>query len=111
MSGGNWRFRMQMVHAKVYRRDNWECQMPECLCPDGRAIDPGLRGSNDPWAPSIDHITELGLGGEDDLPNLRAAHRYCNAEYAYQNRHGTYGEQEPVVNNLGEMFPELREIQ
>jgi 5-methylcytosine-specific restriction endonuclease McrA len=52
--------------------------MPECLCPDGRAIDPDLRGSTDMWAPSIDHIIPLAQGGRDSDGNTRAAHRRCN---------------------------------
>lgn len=67
----NWRL-------PVYERDGWQCQMPRCLCPSGRAIDPGLRGTYDPWAPSIDHVVWRSMRGSNRLENLRAAHRQCN---------------------------------
>jgi hypothetical protein len=66
--------------SAIYARDGWTCRMPECLCPDGRAIDRELDGRDDPcsWAPSIDHRVPVALGGRDDAPNKRAAHRRCN---------------------------------
>lgn len=70
---------------KIYSRDHWSCQMPECLCPDGRAIDPASfqrrpeRGMTlDPWRASIDHIIPLADGGWDIASNKRAAHALCN---------------------------------
>jgi hypothetical protein len=67
----NWR-------PAVYERDGWQCQMPTCLCPEGRAIDPGLRGTDSLWAPSIDHVVRRSQGGLGSLDNVRAAHRGCN---------------------------------
>ena len=60
-------------------RDMWQCQMPRCLCPDGRRIRKALLESNDPWAPSMDHILPKSAGGRAIPENLRAAHRHCNA--------------------------------
>ena len=69
---------------KIYSRDFWSCQMPECLCPEGRAIDPasfqhkrqGETGG--PWRASVDHIIPLSEGGWDIAANKRAAHQLCN---------------------------------
>lgn len=66
------------VHSAVYRRDGWKCEMPTCLCPDGRAIDRKLRGTDSEWAPTVDHIVLRTLGGRDRMGNMRAAHRLCN---------------------------------
>lgn len=99
-------------HTRVYRRDNWTCRMPECLCPDGRAIDPALRGIDGPWAPSIDHITELARGGEDSLRNMRAAHKRCNAEEAAALApliDGSTRPPEPLTTRIGDLYPELAE--
>lgn len=70
------------AHSFVYDRDGWRCQMPKCLCPDGRAIDPQLRGIKVPWAPSVDHIEPKALGGPNSRENMRAAHRLCNVAAA-----------------------------
>ena len=65
-------------YQDVLERDGWQCRMPVCLCPDGRAIDPDLRGTHDPWAPSVDHAVERRQGGDWTADNLRAAHIKCN---------------------------------
>jgi 5-methylcytosine-specific restriction endonuclease McrA len=70
--------RDRSLDSAVYRRDRWQCQVPECLHPDGRAINPRLRGKDDPWAPSVDHVIPQVGGGADSMENLRAAHRWCN---------------------------------
>jgi 5-methylcytosine-specific restriction endonuclease McrA len=67
-----------VTDEQIYRRDKWVCLMPECVCPDGAAIDPDLLGAGGPWAPSIDHITPLRDGGLDNSRNKRAAHQRCN---------------------------------
>jgi 5-methylcytosine-specific restriction endonuclease McrA len=67
----NWRH-------EVYKRDGWQCKMPVCLCPDGRVIDPALRGTGSPWAPSVDHVVRRVDGGTNSRDNLRAAHKQCN---------------------------------
>ena len=99
--------RMRSVHGLVYRRDKWQCMMPECLCPDRRDIDRNLRGTDDPWAPSIDHVIELSRGGADYPGNMRAAHKLCNDREAFFQRHTEYGDREPLVTNLGDFFREL----
>lgn len=70
---------MNILTLRVLRRDRWQCRMPACLCPDGRAIRRRrAAGQNDPWAPTADHIIPRSLGGPDTMGNLRAAHRHCN---------------------------------
>lgn len=69
---------MSNGHPSVYARDGWQCKMPVCLCPDGRAIDPGLHGTGSPWAPSVDHVVRRCDGGTNSRDNLRAAHKQCN---------------------------------
>jgi 5-methylcytosine-specific restriction endonuclease McrA len=66
----------------VYKRDGWQCQMPMCSCPDGRALDRALLGRIGWWAPSVDHIVPRSLGGDDSMRNLRAAHQRCNQRAA-----------------------------
>jgi len=103
----------KLVRLSVYHRDRWTCQMPECLCPDGRAIDPGLRGTESPWAPSIDHVEEVARGGADEKWNMRAAHQRCNGADARDlGRNLTRAENAPVPikNTIGGLFPELAEL-
>jgi 5-methylcytosine-specific restriction endonuclease McrA len=79
MSGRKTRTRRRADYYRdALERDGWQCQMPACLCPSGRAIDPALRGTNDPWAPSVDHIVERRQGGAWAAENVRAAHAKCN---------------------------------
>jgi 5-methylcytosine-specific restriction endonuclease McrA len=66
------------VRLNVLDRDGWQCQMPTCLCPNGRQIDPAVTDPDDPWSPSIDHVGVKADGGTDARLNLRAAHRECN---------------------------------
>lgn len=66
---------------EVLDRDGWWCQMPVCLCPDGRAIDPAL-AQGDPWAATVDHVEQRARGGGNPPGNLRAAHAACNREAA-----------------------------
>jgi hypothetical protein len=63
---------------RIWRRDRWQCRMPECLCPDGRGMNPDLAGTFDWWAPTVDHIRRRVDGGDDRDGNLRSAHRKCN---------------------------------
>src|SRR3984957_6666214 len=67
----------------IYERDGWACQMPACMAPKSlgparRALDPGLRGTNSPWMPTVDHVIALTLGGTDTADNKRASHSCCN---------------------------------
>jgi calcineurin-like phosphoesterase family protein len=69
--------------SAIYERDAWTCRMPACqaqksLGPERRAIDAALSGTDSPWAPSVDHVIALVLGGTDTAENKRAAHRCCN---------------------------------
>lgn len=63
----------------VWIRDGWQCRMPVCLHPGGRAIDPELAGlAGVAWAPSVDHIVQVADGGTNAWANLRSAHYACN---------------------------------
>lgn len=57
----------------VFERDGWICQL--CFQPVPQDIE-----VNDPWAPTIDHITPLGglHGGTHEYANVQLAHRECN---------------------------------
>lgn len=59
------------VRLEVFDRDGYDCQ----LC--GEPTEP----ESDPWSdwyPTLDHIVPVSLGGGDERPNLRTAHRWCN---------------------------------
>jgi 5-methylcytosine-specific restriction endonuclease McrA len=100
--------RLRHLHSAVYHRAAWQCQMPECLCPAGRKIDRGLRGTDDPWAPTVDHIKPLGTGGPDSQGNLRAAHRRCNqAGAALQMSPPARPKPPPLTETIGDLFPDL----
>jgi len=71
------------VEQTVFERDGWRCQIPRCLCPRGRRIDPHLprrskSGKENAWSKSIDHIVPLSRGGGDVEENVRACHLRCN---------------------------------
>lgn len=68
-------------HGFIYERDAWTCMMPVCYHPDSRAIDPALNGQSSHWAPSVDHIVPLAVGGTNDRRNLRAAHQLRNTRH------------------------------
>mgnify|MGYP001967735241 CR=1 FL=1 len=53
-------------------RDNWVCQ----AC--GRSTPRSLRGTIDPCAPEIDHITPLSKGGPHTANNVQLLCRRCN---------------------------------
>jgi hypothetical protein len=61
----------------IYVRDSWLCQMPDCLHPDGRAIDPAVLWPA-PWSVSTDHVLPRSRGGTNQEANKRAAHLRCN---------------------------------
>jgi hypothetical protein len=57
--------------------------MPVCLHLDedgeaDRSIDPALAGTNDPWAPTLDHIVPQRIRHSYRFEDLRAAHCRCN---------------------------------
>jgi hypothetical protein len=102
------RSRQQALHNVVYHRAAWQCQMPECLCPGGRKIDRELRGTDDPWAPTVDHIRPLAVGGPDSRANMRAAHRECNRAGAeLQLNLPARPKPPPLTVTIGDLFPDL----
>lgn len=70
-----------VTDRQILERDGYECQMPACLHPDGRAILPDLL-PDDPWRASIDHVVQVADGGADNAANKRAAHAECNVAAA-----------------------------
>jgi HNH endonuclease len=103
------RTRDRRTDGLVYHRAGWRCQMPECLCPDGREIDQVLRTTTQPWAPSIDHVIPLAEGGVDRLENKRAAHRKCNEAAAIivweRTQPGV-----PLATAIGDLYPDLAKL-
>jgi hypothetical protein len=96
----------------VYHRAAWQCQMPECWCPDGRKINKELRGTDGPWSPSIDHIRTQATGGADSLKNKRAAHKRCNEAGADLQRNGAAKGRpapDPLTCSIGDLYPDLAE--
>ncbi|MEU7904136.1 HNH endonuclease [Actinoplanes sp. NPDC049118] len=84
-----------MTSSKTARRrrvinrwssDCWLCGLP---------IDLAL-ASPAPGSFSIDHVTPQAYGGSDRLPNLRPAHRSCNAARGHR-----YVSQRPRLRLLG----------
>lgn len=55
----------------VLERDNYICQ----IC--GLPTDPDVSPSADTY-PTLDHIIKVIDGGDDELDNLRTAHKWCN---------------------------------
>lgn len=58
--------------VEVFSRDRWICQLCHKRAPKK------LLGTNDPRAPTLDHITPLGLGGDHSYRNCQCACRDCN---------------------------------
>jgi HNH endonuclease len=99
------RNRQRDQDSLVYHRAAWQCQMPECLCPDGRKIDRRLRGTDGPWAPSIDHIKPVAVGGGEALTNKRAAHKECNRAAAREQLQQRARVAEPGLSyRIGDLF-------
>ena len=97
--------RQRDLDTLVYHRAAWQCQMPECLCPDGRKIDKALRGTDTPWSPSIDHIRPLASGGSDQLRNKRAAHKECNRAGAEDQQQRQARTVQPGLSyRIGDLF-------
>ncbi|WIB65383.1 HNH endonuclease [Curtobacterium sp. MCBD17_040] len=57
--------------AAVLKRDGYICQI--CFLP----TDPQARFIDD-LHPEVDHRSQVQDGGDDDIDNLRTAHRWCN---------------------------------
>ena len=66
-----------ITDEQIYARDQWQCLMPVCLCPDGRTIQQNTASSN-PWSRSIDHIVPRFIYTDERQTNKRAAHLRCN---------------------------------
>jgi hypothetical protein len=59
--------------VEIFERDNWICQI--CM----RQTPRQLVGSNDPLAPTIDHVIALVNGGAHSRANVQCACRRCNS--------------------------------
>ena len=59
--------------VKVFRRDNWTCQ----LC--GKATPEKLRSTLDDRALELDHIQPISKGGPHTYANVQCTCRACNA--------------------------------
>lgn len=62
--------------TEIFERDEWMCQVQNCVCPGGRAIDPKLK--NGFWRVSLDHAIPVSRGGSHTRSNVQAAHFRCN---------------------------------
>lgn len=56
----------------VFKRDGWRCQMCGVSTPQK------LRGTTNPNAPELDHITPLSKGGKHTMDNTQCSCRCCN---------------------------------
>ena len=59
------------TRTAVYERDDWTCHI--CRLPTRTD-----RGTGDPWAPSLDHLTPRIRGGGNTVEEMRTAHNWCN---------------------------------
>jgi hypothetical protein len=77
---------------------------PCCRC--GKAIDYTLHG-NSIWGPTLDHLTPIGLGGEEKttLDMVAPAHRRCNIQHGAKVREYRKKERESKKNNVVELNP------
>ena len=66
----------------VLERDKWVCQI--CFLQIDR-----MAQSSEDQAATVDHIQQRWAGGNDDVDNLRAAHRWCNIQRESIWRWGT----------------------
>lgn len=80
----------------MLERDDFVCQ----IC--GLPTDPDASPSADTY-PTVDHIIRVVDGGEDDLDNLRTAHKWCNTAssasifgdgWVRERAHARFGQQE-----------------
>jgi hypothetical protein len=61
---------------EIFKRDNWQCQIPGCFYPDVPArLDVGRYH---PLLASVDHIVPYAKGGLHERSNLATAHLQCN---------------------------------
>lgn len=78
----------RVYRKKVYERDGYRCGLCGKLC-DGSKTVPH------PWAPTIDHIIPISLGGEHSYANVRTAHFICNSKRC--NKMSPNGEQQWLI--------------
>lgn len=62
----------RVFRRKVFNRDGWVCRL--CGEPTSRKW-----ASDDPLAPTIDHIIPVAKGGEHSYANTQCAHAICNS--------------------------------
>ncbi|MGZ0711303.1 HNH endonuclease (plasmid) [Coraliomargarita sp. W4R53] len=66
------RSKSHLLHlGAIVKRDQEMCQI--CHVPVDRSATP-----SDPFAGTLDHIVRVSDEGNDDIDNLRLAHRWCN---------------------------------
>lgn len=66
----------EVWRKKVYERDNWVCQL--CNEPVDRDAEVPER-----FAPTLDHIVPLALGGDHSYANIETAHFICNSRKSH----------------------------
>lgn len=66
----------------VFKRDGWRCY----IC--GVTTPRQLRGSNDPYAPELEHVVSLTDGGTHTWANVACACRRCNSAKGADSYHG-----------------------
>lgn len=62
----------QVSYEAVYQRDNGICQ----IC--GLPVHP-VKGIDNNWDGTIDHVEPLSIGGKHSMANCQLAHRICNS--------------------------------
>jgi 5-methylcytosine-specific restriction endonuclease McrA len=61
-----------VTYDAIYQKDKGICQ----VC--GLPVHP-LKGIDNNWDGTVDHILPLSLGGEHSMANCQLAHRICNS--------------------------------
>lgn len=59
--------------VEIFKRDGWRCHLCQRKTPEK------LLGTNDPLAPTVDHIIPLACGGKHTRINCACACRICNS--------------------------------
>ena len=63
----------RFADISIFRRDGWRCY----LC--NRGTPEALMGTNNPLAPTLDHVVALANGGTHTISNVKCACRECNS--------------------------------
>lgn len=66
----------------IFEIDGWRCR----IC--GRKLDPNKRGTTYKFAPEIDHIIPISLGGDHVPENVQSVCRKCNLKKSNNNSYG-----------------------